>query len=69
LRGISSHLWHAFRWHKSHIVAPRRSHHTRIRSCANLTLRYQKTNPSKKAVQLFATCLRSKVTLVPYHQT
>ncbi|CAB0032137.1 unnamed protein product [Trichogramma brassicae] len=39
LRGISSHLWHAFRWHKSHIVAPRRSHHTRIRSCANLTLR------------------------------
>ncbi|CAB0032517.1 unnamed protein product, partial [Trichogramma brassicae] len=42
LRGISSHLWHAFRWHKSHIVAPRRSHHTRIRSCANLTLRYQK---------------------------
>ncbi|CAB0039700.1 unnamed protein product [Trichogramma brassicae] len=42
LRGISSHLWHAFRWHKSHILAPRRSHHTRIRSCANLTLRYQK---------------------------
>ncbi|CAB0036480.1 unnamed protein product [Trichogramma brassicae] len=37
-----SHLWHALRWHKSHILAPRRSHHTRICSCANLTLRYQK---------------------------
>ncbi|CAB0030099.1 unnamed protein product [Trichogramma brassicae] len=42
LRGISSHLWHAFRWHKSQILAPRCSHHTRVRSCANLTLRYQK---------------------------
>ncbi|CAB0034640.1 unnamed protein product, partial [Trichogramma brassicae] len=41
LRGISSHLWHAFRWHKSHILAPLRSHQTRIRSCANLTPRYQ----------------------------
>ncbi|CAB0029110.1 unnamed protein product [Trichogramma brassicae] len=42
LCGISSHLWHAFLWHKSHILAPRRSHHTRIRSCASLTPRYQK---------------------------
>ncbi|CAB0039244.1 unnamed protein product [Trichogramma brassicae] len=41
LCGISSHLWHAFLWHKSHILAPRRSHHTRIRSCASLTPRCQ----------------------------
>ncbi|CAB0043617.1 unnamed protein product, partial [Trichogramma brassicae] len=70
LRGISSHLWHAFRWHKSHILAPRRSHHTRVRSCANLTLRYQKMvillkkNTSLQALKMFLTFLLCKLILM-----